>query len=209
MAHSNPGRSPGQGVVESGRGGPSAAVSGPQRLVIKHTPLCAFRVFARTEPCDCGAMSQVDARDWPVRGEGRPIPLEQRFWEKVDASGDCWEWRALRNPEGYGIIRYRGRNLRAHRVAYELRRGAIPEGMELDHLCRNRGCVWPGHLEPVTHHDNGLRARLSPLVCKRGHRMTPENVITGVRGGRQRRECRTCVKALQGVRMARWKARHA
>jgi hypothetical protein len=176
--------------------------------MITHVASCAFHVFDRTEPCDCGAMAAVDARCWPERGTGRALPLRMRFWEKIDASGDCWEWRAYRNPEGYGIIRYRGKNERAHRVSYEFRRGAIPPGMELDHLCRNRGCVRPSHLEPVSHQDNGLRARVSSLICKRGHAMTPDNVVVREHDGKLRRECHLCVVQLQRIRWHRWKARH-
>lgn len=177
-------------------------------MAIVHERTCAFVVFDRTEPCDCGAMAQVDARGWPERGDGRSIPLEKRFWEKVDASGDCWEWRALRNPEGYGIIRYRGKNLRAHRVAYELRHGPIADGMELDHLCRNRGCVWPGHLEPVSHQENDWRAQVIPLVCPRGHWKLGENLMVRVRKGIANRECRTCVRVLQAERNRRYAERH-
>lgn len=89
--------------------------------------------------------------------------LTDRFWPKVDASGDCWEWTAARNPEGYGRIGAGGtgsRILHAHRVAWELLVGPIPVGYEVDHLCRNRGCVNPDHLEPVTKLENIRRSEL-------------------------------------------------
>src|SRR3954467_13693409 len=61
----------------------------------------------------------------------------------------CWTWtRGLNN--GYGQVCYRGHNHNAHRLSYELFRGPIPDGLQLDHLCRNRACIYPGHLEPVT-----------------------------------------------------------
>lgn len=87
---------------------------------------------------------------------------EERFWAKVDRSGDCWRWTGALARGGYGFAvvgsrddpqRYRN----AHRFAYELSVGPIPEGLELDHLCRNRRCVNPAHLEPVTHSENMRR----------------------------------------------------
>lgn len=83
------------------------------------------------------------------------VPFEDRFWAKVDKDADCWEWRGSRNHKGYGLARRRdGKGIQAHRLAYELTVGPIPEGLEIDHLCVNRGCVNPSHLEPVTHTEN-------------------------------------------------------
>lgn len=83
-----------------------------------------------------------------------------RFWDKVDKagavpahlpeSGPCWFWTGTRSDEGYGSVRWEGPMLKAHRVAYELLVGPIPEGLEIDHLCRVTSCVNPAHLEPVT-----------------------------------------------------------
>ena len=149
---------------------------------------------------------------WPVRGSFVPVPIQNRFWQKVDASGDCWEWLACRNPQGYGIIRSDGRNDRAHRVAWELLCGPIPSGYYVDHLCRNRGCVNPDHLEPVAKRINDLRG-YSPMAkqarkerCLRGHDFTQENTIRRPRGGR---ECRSCTRVLQRIRWRRWKANHS
>lgn len=149
-------------------------------------------------------------RPWGIRGEFRSVPITERFWEKVDAAGDCWEWLAYRNPEGYGIIRIDGRNDCAHRIAWTLLCGPIPMGLHIDHLCRNRGCVNPDHLESVSKRSNDLRG-YSPLArqarqtqCKRGHAFTPENTLTRRRGSR---ECRACTTALQRIRWARWKAK--
>jgi len=106
-----------------------------------------------------------------------------RFWSKVDKSGDCWLWTAgLRL--GYGQFRRthdRGNPAVAHRYAYEITKGQIPAGMQLDHLCRNRACVNPDHLEPVSQRVNMLRGLQSRLAngmddkCAHGHRYTPEN----------------------------------
>jgi hypothetical protein len=86
--------------------------------------------------------------------------LADRFWSKVDRSGPCWLWTGGTSNAGYGHFHPTKRQGKgAHRVAYELVRGPIPEGLELDHLCRVVTCVNPDHLEPVTHAENMRRMR--------------------------------------------------
>jgi hypothetical protein len=88
---------------------------------------------------------------------GRPAPLEVRFWAKVDKTKDCWNWTASRGTAGYGQIGIGGRYGRphlAHRVAYELEIGPIPDGMQVDHICHNRICVNPSHLRLATNKEN-------------------------------------------------------
>src|SRR5688572_16860021 len=77
-----------------------------------------------------------------------------RFRAKVDRTGGCWLWTASRILSGYGQVRFEGKNQRAHRVAYALVKGPIPEGLVLDHLCRVKHCVNPDHLEAVTQAEN-------------------------------------------------------
>lgn len=79
---------------------------------------------------------------------------EERFWSKVDKSGECWEWTASKNAQGYGRIRATRGMVKAHRFAYEISKEQIPPGMEIDHTCHNRGCVKPGHLRLVTRKQN-------------------------------------------------------
>jgi HNH endonuclease len=85
-----------------------------------------------------------------MRARARPGPIEERFWAKVDRSGDCWLWTASRLKNGYGCFRIGGKTLGAHRVAYEIVVGPIPAGTDLDHLCSVKHCVNPAHLEVVT-----------------------------------------------------------
>lgn len=103
----------------------------------------------------------------------------------------CWEWLAARNEFGYGKVKTGNRRTRlAHRVAFELLKGPIPDGLELDHLCRNRGCVNPAHLEPVTHHQNVLRGEVANRThCPHGHEYTPANTYH-LRGARYCRACK-------------------
>mgnify|MGYP001608583411 CR=1 FL=1 len=84
--------------------------------------------------------------------------LDERFWAKVLVGDGCWDWQASKTPGGYGSFRAADRTVCAHRFSYELLVGPIPEGLDLDHLCRNKGCVNPEHLEPVTRRENMLRA---------------------------------------------------
>lgn len=82
-----------------------------------------------------------------------PTPAPIRFWSKVSGSDatSCWEWTGAKVEKGYGLFTISdGNSIRAHRFAYLQMIGEIPDGLVLDHLCRNRGCVNPWHLEPVT-----------------------------------------------------------
>lgn len=83
---------------------------------------------------------------------------ESRFWERVEKSDGCWLWKGARNSHlGYGRLRVMDKLTLAHVYAYELTHGTVPDGLELDHLCRNVMCVRPDHLEPVTHAVNMQR----------------------------------------------------
>ena len=90
---------------------------------------------------------------------------EESFFAKVDARGVCWEWTACTDRDGYGQFGLWMPELRvvithaAHRWGYEFLVGKIPEGLTLDHLCRNKACVMPDHLEPVTQAENTRRYR--------------------------------------------------
>lgn len=124
-------------------------------------------------------------------------PLEQKFWAKVEAREDgCWVWTGIKHRTGHGVVPGLGQ---AHRLAYELVVGAIPEGKHLDHVCRRRGCVNPSHLEPVTAYENLLRGE-SPSAqnarkthCPRGHAYAGENLgLRAGENGRRKRYCKAC-----------------
>lgn len=115
-------------------------------------------------------------------------------FDRLIQAGDCWEWQGHRGRFGHGTVRLRGRHHLVHRVVYEHLVGTIPEGLELDHLCRNPPCCNPAHLDPVTHAENMRRGKQSFDVrtrCLSGlHELTPDNVITRKCDGRQ--TCRAC-----------------
>lgn len=122
---------------------------------------------------------------------------EDRFFSKVRYSHGCWEWTGSKRVN-YGRFCVNGKEMVAHRFFYEKIAGKVPEGMQLDHLCRNRICVNPMHLEVVSARENTLRStavtaiNASKTHCKKGHEFTPENtyIVTGY--AHPRRQCREC-----------------
>lgn len=135
--------------------------------------------------------------------------LHERFWSKVDIKDyeQCWEWKGARSKTGsvyYGFIGIAGKNALVHRVSYQMRFGFIPDGLILDHLCRNTLCVNPSHLEAVTFRVNTLRG-FSPTSinaakthCIKGHEFTTEN--TYLKRGEynpKERACRECRKRIK------------
>ncbi len=121
-------------------------------------------------------------------------PWLHGFLRYVERDGDCWIWTG-QTKQGYG--KYGGKV--AHRESYKRLIGPIPDGLELDHVCRTPACVNPNHLQPVSRQENRRRAYVAMTHCGKGHEFSPQN--TRVRNGS--RHCRACAREAT----ARYKAR--
>jgi hypothetical protein len=169
--------------------------------------------------CECGCgevITKIYKTSCPERGrvKGEPhrfihghdyptrlLTVEERFWLKVDKRGpdECWEWTGTScGRYGRFYIDETMKAFPAYRFSYELLVAPIPDGLVIDHLCRNPACVNPAHLEPVTHGENILRG-IGPTAenakkthCKYGHEFTPENTYSrpSYPNGRECRECK-------------------
>ncbi len=147
-----------------------------------------------------------------VLGHNVVTPPIIRFWDKIEIQeSGCWEWQAQVKDTGYGIF-YDGKHqVRAHRYAYEhFNNVSVPEGLEIDHLCRNRKCVNPEHMEIVTHQENVVRGiagqwfrekQIAKTHCPQGHPYDEENTYHRPDGGR---DCKQCMRK----RSNQWKREH-
>lgn len=124
---------------------------------------------------------------------------QTHFWFMVDntaGESECWPWLGTVQNKGYGQFRVNGRMVVAHRISYELTKGTVPTGLELDHLCRNPGCVNPTHLEAVTRQvnilrSNGMAARHAVKThCPQGHAYD----LLNTKQYQGRRYCRACLR---------------
>jgi hypothetical protein len=165
--------------------------------------------------CGCGEPAPI-ARIWQ---HGYATGQAKRFIQghnartvdlyDVDPETGCWVWRGS-TPRGYGSIKRDGIRYRAHRYIYEREIGPIPDGLQLDHLCRNRSCVNPEHLEVVSCRENLMRGQTlaaenaAKTHCKRGHPLSGENLYVEPKGTRACKQCRR-----DAVRRSREKKRAA
>lgn len=189
----------------------------PEALIDKAIP--AWVWDNRSEAARCANTERplahlVDLTDRQDDNEGYPsmnahrIPIEQRFWPKVEFTGFCWLWTAHLDHSGYGVTWLNGRNHGAHRVGYEILMGPIEPGLFLDHLCRVPRCVNPDHLLPCTPRENTFAKNSQSLTvqlalrdeCIRGHRLVEPNLILSAleRGSRV---CLSCSRARSNRRV--------
>ncbi len=135
---------------------------------------------------------------YPKAGKGMTTTetaYTERFWARVAVTPGCWLWQAGKSADGYGRFSYQGKSVTSHGFAYQQLVGLIPDGLELDHLCRVRECVNPSHMEPVTHKENLMRG-ISPSAihaeqthCAQGHPYSEDNTYLRPTGTRR---CKTC-----------------
>lgn len=153
------------------------------------------------------------------RREGRikPVPKQspiERFMKFVEVQPDgCWKWTGHIDSEGYGRFKLNGRWRLAHCVSHEIHKGNVPDGLEIDHVCRHRWCVNPDCLEAVTHAENMRRgvanavpssmARMAKTICKQGHALTPDNIYWTKE---RHRKCRACRRIWKEESRARLKS---
>lgn len=127
-----------------------------------------------------------------------------------EPNSGCWIWEGgtAGGKNQYGVFQLDGKSRLAHRVSYQFHCGPIPEGLVIDHKCRNTFCVNPDHLEPVTQAVNNIRrpgkyGRPDLNVCRNGHPFTPENTVYTAAGFRN---CRECNRVRDRLKMRRYRA---
>lgn len=150
---------------------------------------------------------------------GKPLArllAEEKFWSLVNRiDGECWDWLGNKTTAGYGTMSLLGKQRYAHRLLYEFLGSGVAKEVEVDHLCRNRGCVRPDHLRLVPAGFNvrqgaaiggpiSWAAKRSISVCRNGHAYSPENTYTDLRG---HRSCKACHKVMNREYARRKRAR--
>lgn len=176
------------------------------------TPACCYEASKKGRVCSVQGCSRRHRRNGFCEMHSQRVvmhgdpnrglkPMRQRILERIQVDGNgCWNWRGRKTKRGYGfltlVVAGHLKCLFAHRVAYETHRGPIPAGLTIDHLCRNRACVNPDHLEPVTAVENAARGKAARTSCRRGHPYAKGEFYLW-RGTRICRACQRVVKQEQ------------
>ena len=137
---------------------------------------------------------------------------EARFWARVEKTDTCWLWLGSRNDEGYGSLQVDRMETKAHRYAYLLLVGPIPEGQVIDHTCLVKNCVNPNHLRPLTQKDNSKAYwRDQRGLCRNGlHDVSdPANHVIWKRGDIPSVRCKACVEASEKRKAQRRREKRA
>lgn len=134
-------------------------------------------------------------------GMPRPTPTPEqlylRFWSRVDKTDTCWNWTAGTYNEGYGVFVIKSQSYTVHRLSYEMEHGPIEPGLHIHHICENKLCVRPDHLEAITPGaHNGIHKRATATHCPQGHPYSEDNLAWTGPDKRWRR-CRTCLREAQ------------
>ena len=134
-------------------------------------------------------------------------------WSDVNQSSQCWEWIGCKEKDGYGRVNAEidgTRETLAHRASYRTFVGQIPDDKEIDHICKNRCCVNPAHLRPLTHLENVARGDYSTTHrnkvkthCKRGHALSGKNLLMEIGKSGPARKCRACRSLMQRIRLGK------
>jgi len=200
----------------SGTAGGATLTTVPHHLhleVLMAKPDPIIRLSDHPCECGCGRLTSIARQTRTARGEviGQTLrffrghssrkSLAERFWIRVDRRGpdECWPWLGYISPDGYGHLWDGSENIGAHRISWRLANGPTPAGKELDHLCRHRSCVNPGHLEPVTTFENIMRGESPPAInarkacCPNGHAYKAGKFSNG----KSYRHCPICSRAKQ------------
>lgn len=176
-----------------------------EELIGMSKPTCSIEGCGRTDRIVRGWCA-LHYQRWQSTGDPESprrvaSSPEESIAMRTRREGDCLVWTGALYPNGYGMISTKGKNTRVHRYAWERENGPIPDGLVIDHLCRNRKCVSPDHLEVVTQAENVRRGEAGHHMrqkskaidsCPRGHAYTPENTRINRAGARV---CRTCVRS--------------
>lgn len=150
----------------------------------------------------------MTAQERKVKRRTAPSALslfERLIFHSHVVTNGCWTWAGSKDKDGYGNTKVAGKHAFAHRAMYQVCRGPIPEGMQLDHLCRNRACINPAHLDIVTSFENTMRSNAASAInarkthCIHGHPLAGDNLSIQAAKNRSgarrfRRVCLACVR---------------